>query len=139
MVDPYAAKRARVAAVIKRWNSGTITLTRKTPGEREEGAGAWTAPPTTLDVYALDARVDGVAAEHVDGTLILATDRVVIMSPKARHTYSDGEPVTGTPTVDLEPRPSDVLQIDGKDEVIKKIEAVPAAGPAAMFHIFVAA
>jgi len=32
---------------------------------------------------------------------------------------------------------TDVLTIDGEQRAIKKIDAVPASGPAAMFHLFV--
>jgi len=136
MADPYATKRARVAKIIKRWNTGAVTLTRKTPGTPDPET-PWVPGSPTLDVYALDARVDGVAAEYVDGKTILATDRMAIVSPKAVHTLTDGDPADGA-TVDIVPRMSDTLSLDGAPVVVKKIEAVPAAGLAARFHIFIA-
>jgi hypothetical protein len=130
MVDLYAPKRRRVALILKRWNTGTISLTRTTPGTPDPTT-PWIPGTPTLDVYGLDARANGVDAEYVNHETILATDLMVIASPKARHT-PDGA------VVDIVPRMTDVLKIDGAQKAIKKIEAVPAAGPAARFHIFVA-
>ena len=45
---------------------------------------------------------------------------------------------SGGSVVDIEPRMTDTLQIGGVPKAIKKIEAVPAAGPAARFNLFVA-
>lgn len=127
MVDVYASKRRRVARMIKRWNAGNVTLMRTTPGEPDE-ATPWEPGEPSTEVYTLRARVDGVAADYVDGTII-ATDLMIIASPKAL--LADVE-------VDIVPNMTDVLSIDGAAKIIKKIEAVPAAGPAARFHIFVA-
>ena len=135
-MDSYAEIRDRVAAVLKEWNTGAVTLTRTTRGE-PDAATPWIPGASTLDVYALDVRVNGVSAEHADGTTILGADLMVIASPKATHTMSNGSPADGA-IVDLVPQMSDVLAIDGAVKVIKKIKAVPASGPAAMFHIFVA-
>lgn len=136
-VDRYASKRRRVARVIAKWKTGDITLTRSTPSEPEDAAKPWVPGTPTLDVYALDGRVDGVAADQIDGTTIKATDLVVIASPKARHMLSDGAPADGA-VVDIVPNETDTLTIDGAAKVIKRVVAYPAAGPAALFHIFVA-
>jgi len=136
MADAYAYVRGRVARRIKQWSTGTVTLTRSTPGERD-AEKPWLVPTATLDVYALDARVDGVIAEYVNDTTIFATDEMVIASPKARHTLSDGEAADGAIS-DIEPRMSDTLQIDGATRIVKQIKALPAAGQAAMFHIVIA-
>lgn len=127
-VDRYAAKRGRVARIIGKWKTGTITLTRRTPGTPDPSTPWIPGAPTTA-VYTLAARVDGVAADHVDGTTILATDLMVIASPKASLAGAE---------VDVVPLISDTLSIDGDDKTIKKIEAVPAAGAAVRYHIFVA-
>ncbi len=134
MADVYDPKRRRVAQLIKKWNTGSVTLTRATLAS---SSTPWIPGEPTLDVYALDARVNGVAAEYVDGTTILATDLMLIVSPKAVHTLTDGEAADGA-VVDLVPGVRDTIQIDGVEKIIKKIEAVPAAGAAARFHIFVA-
>jgi len=128
MVDVYASKRRRVARIIKRWKTGVVTLTRSFAAEPDAETPWVPGAPTTV-VYTLDARVDGVIADYINGTTILATDRMVIASPKA---LLDDE------VVDIEPKASDVLTIGGKVSAIKEVKAVPAAGLAAMFHIVIA-
>lgn len=127
-VDRYASKRRRVARIIAKWSTGTVTLTRTTPGTPDPST-PWIPGAATTAVYTLAARVDGVVADQVDGTTILATDLMVMASPKAT--------LAGA-SVDLVPRISDTLAIDGATKVIKKIEQVPAAGAAVRFHIFIA-
>lgn len=136
MSDWYSSKRRRVARLLHRWRTGEVTITRTTRAA-PDAATPWIPGTPTLDVYALDARVNGVSTEHVDGTTIVASDLIVIASPKARHTTSDGSPADGA-IVDIEPRMSDILHIGGAEKTIKKVQGVPAGGPAAMFHIFVA-
>jgi hypothetical protein len=122
MSDRYAYARERVAAKLAEFNTGAITLTRTTRAAPNPATPHIPGAVTTTDVYSLDARADGVAAEYVNGTTILATDLMVIAAPPA----------------DIIPRLTDTLSIDGAPKTIKKIEAVPAAGPPARFHIFVA-
>lgn len=128
--------RASVARVIAKWKTGEVTLTRVTRADPDPET-PWIPGAPTFDVYALDARVDGVASDLIDGTTIIATDLVVIASPQARHTLSDGEAASGA-VVDIVPTIADTLTIDGEEKVIKKVQPYPAAGLAAMFHIFVA-
>lgn len=128
MSDVYAYARERTIAALDKWASGTITITRTTTGTPDP-ATPWIPGTPTTATYTLQARVDGVAAEYVDGTTILATDLMVIASPRAT--------LAGA-TVDFVPQVSDTLSIDGVTRTIKKIEAVPAAGAAVRFHIFVA-
>lgn len=131
-----AGMARNVRALIRKYGSGTVMLVQATPGAPDPET-PWLPGEPTVDVYALDARVDGVSAGYVDGTTVLATDVMVIASPKATHTLSDGEPADGA-IVDVVPTMTDVLRIDGQEKAIKKIEAVPAAGPPARYHIFVA-
>lgn len=128
MADVYAPKRRRVARMIKRWNTGEVTLTRTTPGTPNPATPWILGTPTTV-VYTLYTRVDGVSSDYVDDTTVLATDLMLIVSPKA---LLDGE------VVDIVPEQTDTLTIDGDVKIIKKIEAVPASGAAARFHLFVA-
>jgi hypothetical protein len=129
VADAYAYIRDCVAAVLETWNTGIVTLVRASGGTPDPET-PWTPGARSVEVFALDARVDGVTADDLDGTTIVATDLKVIASPRARN--ADGEPV------EIEPNLTDLLTIDGAEKVIKKIEAIPAAGPPAMFHIFVA-
>lgn len=138
MADPYARARGRTAAIARAWKTGTVTLTRKTRAAPDDETPAGSpGEVSSVDVYDLDARVNGVSAEYIDGKTILATDQMLIVSPQARHTLSDGDPVEGTPTVTLEPRKTDTLTIGGRALVIKKIERLPAAGDAVRFHVFI--
>lgn len=124
-----ASMARNVARQIKRYSSGAVTLVRTTTGT--PGADTpWEPGAPSLDVFTLDARVDGVTDDHLADGAIVATDLVVIASPKA--TNSNGA------VVDFDPRMTDVLRIDGAAKSIKKIEAVPAGGPPARFNIFVA-
>lgn len=124
----YSPAFSRVAAILKRWNTGTVTLTRTTPGTPDPSTPWIPGTPTTA-VYTLDAVVKGVAADYVDETTILASDLMVVASPKAT--------LAGAPA-GIVPLMQDVLHIDGAEKAIKKIEPAPASGQAAMFRIFVA-
>lgn len=128
MSDAYAFARGRVAATLSRMSTGVITLTRTTRSDPSPSTPHIPGASTTA-VYTLVGRADGTAGSYADGVTILATDRMVIASPKAT--------LSGA-AVDIVPRMTDVLAIDGKVHAIKKIDAVPAAGPAARFHIFIA-
>lgn len=70
-------------------------------------------------VHVLDARVDGVTEAYLTDTTIKASDLMVIAAPT------------------IVPRKTDIIHIDGRRHVVKKIEAVPAAGAAAVFHIII--
>jgi len=129
VADRYDYARSRVALKLSQWNTGTVTLTRSTPGTPDPET-PWTPGTPTLVVYSLDARVDGVSDDDLTDTSIVSSDLVVIASPIARD--ADGD------AVEIDPRMSDVITIDGGAKVVKKIEAVPAAGAPAKFHIFVA-
>lgn len=129
MSDRYAYARSRVAARLAEFNAGAVTLTRSTFADPEPET-PWLPGAATTEVFELDARVDGVTGDYIDGVTIVATDLMVIASPRARD--SDGD------VVDIVPDMTDLVAIDGETKAIKKIEAVPASGPAARFHIFVA-
>lgn len=138
-LDRYAPKRRRVARMIARWRTGVITLTRETPGALPNAEEPWVLGAPVLDVYELDARSDGVIEKYDPDATIEGASEMLIVSPKARHTLSAGVAVEGTPVVDLVPDKTDVLEVDGRRRVLIKVEAVPAAGLAARFHIFVGA
>ena len=101
------------------------------------GDEPWQAPAATVDVYVLEAVVRGVSAENVDGTLVLATDLMVVAAPAGVHSLSDGVQADGA-AVALVPRLDDLIEVDGMPKAIKKVMAVPAGGDPAMFKIFVA-
>lgn len=149
-MDVYAIKRRRVASLITRWRTGAVTLTRTTH-DASEPATPWIPGEEASVIYTLDAVVNGVSAQHVDGTLILASDLLVIVAARLRATltlhsdetpYDDGTRyLQGQPAgaFEIQPRMSDVITIDGRQHRIKRIEPHPAAGEPAMFNVFVAA
>lgn len=106
----------------------TVTLTRTTRAAPADQT-PWIPGAATTTTYTFGAFVKGVSAKHVDGTTVLATDRLVIAPPQAT---LDGV------VVDLEPVMTDILQIGGRDAVIKKIEAKKDGGAVAKYNIFVA-
>lgn len=129
MSDAYAFARARTADALSRLNTGAVTLTRVTRADPDPEAPWQTGAVISTAVYTLDARADGTAGEYADGTTVLATDRLVIVSPRAT--------LAGV-AVDVVPLMTDTLAIDGEDKVIKKIDAIPAAGSAVRFHVYIA-
>jgi len=128
MSDPYAFARARTADVLRRFNAGTVMLIRDVRAASDIETPWKPGAVASTVVYTLNARADGTAGEYADGTTVLATDRLLIVSPLAE--------LAGA-VVEIVPLMTDTLQIDGETKVIKKIDAVPAAGPAVRFHLFI--
>jgi hypothetical protein len=89
----------------------------------------WIPGAATETEYELDAFVRGVTEQYVDGQTVIASDLMVVASPKAR---LDGA------VVEIEPQITDQVEIAGARKAIKRISPAPAAGPAALFRIFVA-
>lgn len=116
------------AARMIRTRGTTITLTRtaNAPSDPETPDVPGTPAETA---YTLDAFVKGATEQYIDGTTVLASDLMVVASPKAQ--------LAGAP-VDIVPQMGDRLTIDGKEKEIKRILPAPAAGSAALFRIFVA-
>lgn len=127
-MDAYADLRGLVTNTMATWKSGAVTLTRTTNAAPDADT-PWIPGAPTETVYDLDAVVRGVSAEYVDGTVIVASDLMVVAAPIAR--------LAGTP-VTIVPAMGDTLQIDGKTKAIKQIKPAPASGDAAIFRIFVA-
>lgn len=128
-MDAYGDLRGLVADTVATWKTGAVTL-RRTTTAAPDPAEPWTPGAPTTTTYDLDAVVKGVSADYIDGTTVIATDLMVVVSPKARD--EDGA------VVDIVPTMADVLLLDGVAKVIKRIQPAPASGPAALFRIFVA-
>ena len=82
----------------------------------------WNPTPGTPVSYTLDATVQGVEADYVDGSLILATDKQVTCA------------VFGA-----EPSLAGTITIDGKVCQIVRVDKVPGAGTVIAWRIFVRA
>ena len=125
---------ANAARMIARTGK-TITLTRTT---RAAGAVPWERGAVIANhVYEFPAKILGAAAQYVDGSVVTASDLLVIAGAKARHILTDGESADGA-VVDLAPQMTDLLQIDGTDKVIKKIVVAHEGSAVAMYRLFVA-
>jgi hypothetical protein len=135
-MDDRMSLSSNAARMIAR-KGQAITLTRTTYAA-SDAATPWIPGAATIDTYSFKARVTGVSAEYVDGTTIVASDRMAICSTKATHSTTDGAPADGA-VVDLDPQMGDVLQIDGADKVIKKVApSTDRNGAIAVFRLFVA-
>lgn len=130
MPDRYSYARKRVAAKLAEFNTGNVKLLRQVFGVSDE-TKPWKPARPVPAVYTTDARVDGVSAEHIDEVVIKATDRIVIMSPKVTDEVGAVSSIV--------PLMTDIVKVDGVEHAIKKIEAVPAAGNAACFHLYISA
>lgn len=97
---------------------GVLLLRRLTPGT---GPVLNPGDPTPTD-YPLSGTVAGVGKEHVDGTLILASDLVATVAVPA-----------------VEPRMSDKVLVDGREHSIRRINRIPKAGTAVAFELFIGA
>ena len=83
---------------------------------------AWNPTPGAPVSYTLDATVQGVEADYVDGSLILATDKQVTCAVFA-----------------VEPSLAGTITIDGKVCQIVRVDKVPGAGTVIAWRIFVRA
>lgn len=118
---------ANAARMIK--SRGTSITLNRTTNAPSDPSTPWIPGAPTTAVYTLDAFVKGATEQYIDGTTVLASDLMVVASPKAT--------LAGA-AVDVVPQMGDVLSIDGKAREIKRILPAPAAGTAALFRMFVA-
>ena len=99
-------------------SQGTVVYTVTGPAT----GPAWNPTPGAPVSYTLDATVQGVEADYVDGSLILATDKQVTCA------------VFGA-----EPSLAGTITIDGKVCQIVRVDKVPGAGTVIAWRIFVRA
>lgn len=120
MSDFYTDMQVTAAGILDEFKQGTVVLTRVTPGTVDP-ATPWIPVVDTTTDYTLKATVRGVSKEHVDGTLILASDEIVTASADI-----------------IEPIMADTLTVDGDPRAIKMIKKLPSAGVAVAYQIFIA-
>lgn len=106
----YERMQSTATRLLTRFNQGVVTLTR--PGTVTPAPNPW-EPPVESDpiVYTLNAVAKAVEDKFIDGTLIFATDRMVICS-----------------VLPVEVLPGDKLSIDGKAVTTIKTMRRPDAG-----------
>jgi hypothetical protein len=113
MSDAFYTEMAGIAGdLITEYQQGTATLEKRTP---VAGMPPWEPGAFTATIYAVVCVVRSVDRRFVDGTLVLATDRMAMV------------PATALPD-GVEPQANDVVHVDGRPTTIKKVIRVPEAG-----------
>jgi hypothetical protein len=120
MSDAFYAEMADIALdIIDEFQQGVLMLERRT---LVAGAEPWDPSVPTTQQFPVVGTVQAVDRRLVDGTTVIATDRMAII------------PTNSLP-VNVRPEMSDRLVIDGEPAVIKKILTVPAAGIAIVYKL----
>ena len=118
MSDFYGRLQGTASRLMAKFSQGQVvyTITGAPTGP------AWDPTPGAPVSYTLDATVQGVEADYVDGSLILATDKQVTCAVFA-----------------VEPSLAGTITIDGKVCQIVRVDKVPGAGAVIAWRIFVRA
>jgi hypothetical protein len=118
MSDFYGRLQGTASRLMAKFSQGQVvyTITGAPTGP------AWNPTPGAPVSYTLDATVQGVDADYVDGSLILATDKQVTCAVFA-----------------VEPLLAGTITIDGKVCQIVRVDKVPGAGTVIAWRIFVRA
>lgn len=120
MSDAFYADMANVALdVITEFQQGVLALERRTP---VAGSQPWEPDIPTTQLLPVVGVVQSVDRRYVDGTTVLATDRMAIL------------PVNSLPA-NVVPQMSDRLMVDGEPTTIKKIVRVPEAGTIIVYRL----
>ena len=107
MSDFYGRLQGTASRLMAKFKQGQVvyTITGAPTGPE------WNPTPGAPVSYTLDATVQGVEADYVDGSLILATDKQVTCAVFA-----------------VEPSLAGTITIDGKVCQIVRVDKVPGAG-----------
>lgn len=118
MSDFYGRLQGTASRLMAKFSQGQAVYTITGPSTGPE----WNPTPGAPVSYTLDATVQGVEADYVDGSLILATDKQVTCAVFA-----------------VEPSLAGTITIDGKVCQIVRVDKVPGAGTVIAWRIFVRA
>ena len=118
MSDLYGRLQGAASRLMAKFSQGQVvyTITGAPTGPE------WNPTPGAPVSYTLDATVQGVEADYVDGSLILATDKQVTCAVFA-----------------VEPSLAGTITIDGKVCQIVRVDKVPGAGVTIAWRVFVRA
>jgi hypothetical protein len=120
--DPFYSDMAGLALeIIDEFQQGVLELERQTP---VEGDKPWEPQAPDIQRFPVVGVVQAIDRRLVDGTTVLATDRLAIL------------PVNSLPASVI-PELSDVLIVDGTPTVIKKIIRVPEAGIVIVYRLVI--
>ena len=118
MSDFYGRLQGTASRLMAKFKQGAVVYTITGPATGPE----WNPTPGAPVSYTLDATVQGVEADYVDGSLILATDKQVTCAVFA-----------------VEPSLAGTITIDGKVCQIVRIDKLPGAGTVIAWRLFVRA
>ena len=108
--------------VVNEFRQGTLALERRTPAATS--GQPWDPDVPVATTYDVVGTVQAVDRRMVDGTTVLATDRMVILPTKSL-------PVNVVPAI------TDRLIIDGEPTTIKRVLRVPEAGIVIVYRLIV--
>jgi hypothetical protein len=120
MSDAFYADMANTAlGVITDFQQGVLALERRT---LVAGSQPWEPEVPLTTVHPVIGVVQSIDRRLVDGTTVLATDRLAIL------------PANSLP-VDVAPQITDRLMVDGVPTTIKKVIRVPEAGIVIVYRL----
>ncbi len=115
----YGRMQGTATRLLTRFKQGSVQLRRVTLGTAPD---EWTPPPETVETWQLKAAVRTVSVKYIDGTLIVAGDRMITFAVPA--------------TV---PLMTDDLVVDGRVHAMKDLRPQPGAGIVVAYIAFIAA
>lgn len=115
MADIYTDLQGVASEILSEFQQGTVRYIH--PGA--DTGTAYDPQPGTPVPYDLDATVRGVSAQYIQEGYISASDLQVTASVFGREPTLEG-----------------VVEIDGREHQIIRIDPVPAAGTAVIWRIF---
>lgn len=120
MSDAFYKDMANTAlGVINDFQQGVLALERRSS---VAGPEPWDPGTPTTQTFPVVGVVQAIDRRLVDGTTVLATDRLAIL------------PANSLPT-DVIPQISDRLVVDGEPTTIKKVLRVPEAGIVIVYRL----
>lgn len=128
----YAGIALEVADALAEVKQGSVVLVRVTLGTPPNN---WTEAPEVESRWTLDATVKRLHHRYENGTLIIETGDMLMVSTKALLTKLDGDDVTPS-LVELTVQSSDILLIDGAARAIDNFTPYPGAGNPVFWKIW---
>ena len=108
--------------VVNEFRQGVLALERRTPAAAS--GQPWDPDAPSISTYDVVGTVQAVDRRLVDGTTVLATDRLALLPAKAL-------PANVVPAI------TDRLIIDGEPTTIKRVLRVPEAGIVIVYRLVV--
>jgi len=126
--------RAGANSTVEALQSTTLRIVRSTTVLQDPEDEYTPAVDPTNEQYDLAVVVTGVTKEYVDNELVIGSDKMIIADAYASLVGEDGN---AAPAL-FEHSIKDNYVLGGITQRVKKIERIPADGPAVMFLVFIA-